>query len=100
MLGLAAWRMWRCGGPALMRAALKWWGWLLLFDAAWSPIFFGLHRPDLALIVITPLLGLIGVTIRGFRRVDRTAAALMFPYALWMCYAGYLLAGFVWLNPG
>jgi tryptophan-rich sensory protein len=100
MLGLAAWRVWRRGSPALTRAALKRWGWLLLFDAAWSPAFFALHRPDLALTVVAPLLVLTGVTIHGFRRVDRAAAVLMFPYAPWMCYAGYLLAGFAWLNPG
>src|SRR5579863_1891693 len=50
LLGIAAWRVWRRGSPALMRTALKGWGWLLLFDAAWSPTFFGLHRPGIALI--------------------------------------------------
>ena len=99
MLGIAAWRVWRRGSPALMRAALKWWGWLLLFDAGWSPTFFGLHCPDIALIIIAPLLALTGITLRGFDRIDRAAAALMLPYALWMCYAGYLVAGFSWLNP-
>jgi tryptophan-rich sensory protein len=95
MLGIAAWLIWRRSSPPVMRAALKWWGWLLLFDAAWSPTFFGLHRPGLALAVIVPLLVLIGITARGFGRIDRVAAVLMLPYALWMCYAGYLVAGFL-----
>jgi translocator protein len=99
VLGIAAWRVWRRGSPSPMRMALKGWGWLLLFDAAWSPTFFGLHRPALALTVLAPLLVLTGITLRGFGRIDRAAAALMLPYALWMCYAGYLVAGFVWLNP-
>lgn len=100
MLGIAAWLVWRRGSRPAMRAALKWWGWLLLFDAAWSPTFFGLQRPGLALVVIVPLLVLIGITMRDFARIDRAAVTLMLPYALWMCYAGCLVAGFVWLNPG
>jgi translocator protein len=100
MLGIAAWLIWRRGSSSAMRTALKWWGWLLLFDAAWSPTFSGLHRPGLALAVILPLLMLIGITVRSFARIDRVAAALMLPYALWMCYAGYLVAGFFRLNPG
>jgi translocator protein len=99
MLGIAAWLVWRRGSLTPVRAALKWWGWLLLFDAAWSPVFFGLHRPDLALIVMVPLLALTGISAYGFGRIDRTAALLMFPYAIWMCYAAYLIAGFFWLNP-
>jgi tryptophan-rich sensory protein len=100
MLGIAAWLVWRRGSPSVMRAALKSWGWLLLFDAAWSPTFFGLHRPGLALGVIAPLLMLIGITILRFARSNRAAVVLMLPYTLWICYAGYLVAGFLWLNPG
>jgi tryptophan-rich sensory protein len=100
MLGIAAWLVWRQGSPSVMRAALKSWGWLLLFHAAWSPAFFGLHQPGLALGVVAPLLMLIGITIRRFARSNRAAVVLMLPYALWICYAGYLVAGFLWLNPG
>jgi len=102
VLGTAAWVIWRHAGAqgTPKRAALRLWGWQLLFDAGWPPIFFGLHRPDAALLVMAPLLALIGLTLRAFRRLDRAAALLMLPYALWMCYAGYLTAGFFWLNPG
>jgi tryptophan-rich sensory protein len=99
MLGIAAWLVWRRGSLLAVRAVLKWWGWLLLFDAAWSPVFFGLHRPDLALVVMVPLLVLVGITAYGFGRLERAAGALMLPYAIWMCYASYLIAGFFWLNP-
>ena len=104
VLGTAAWFIWRQGhashGSAAKRAALRLWGWQLLFDAGWSPMLFGLHRPDAALLVMLPLLALIALTLRAFRRVDRAASLLMLPYALWMCYAGYLTVGFFWLNPG
>ena len=99
MLGIAAWLIFRRGSLTPVRAVLKWWGWLLLFDAAWSPVFFGLHRPDLALIIMVPLLPLTGISAYDFARIDRTAALLMFPYAIWMCYSAYLIAGFFWLDP-
>jgi tryptophan-rich sensory protein len=99
VLGIAAWLVWRRGSLGAVRAALRCWGWLLLFDAAWSPVFSGLRRADLALAVMVPLLGLIGITIHGFVRIERAAGALMLPYAIWMCYAVYLIAGFFWLNP-
>jgi benzodiazapine receptor len=102
-MGTAAWLVWRHLGPSPAgggkRAALRLWGWQLLLNAAWTPAFFGLHSPGVALLVVLPLLGLIGLTIRAFGRIHRPAALLLLPYALWMCYAGYLNAGFFWLNP-
>ncbi len=97
-IGVSAWCIWR---RRLIghRAALRLWGWQLLVNAAWSPAFFGLHSPTLALAVILPTLVLIGLTIRRFWRLDWVAGALMLPYAAWMCYATYLNCGFVWLNP-
>jgi tryptophan-rich sensory protein len=99
MMGVAAWRVWRAGAEAVPRG-LRLWGWQLLANALWAPAFFGLHSPALALAVIAVLLGLIGATIRAFAAQDRLAAALLLPYALWACYATYLNAGFLWLNPG
>ncbi len=99
MMGVAAWRIWRHPGER-PRAALRLWGWQLLLNAAWSPAFFGLHSPALGLCVLMPLLALIGLTVRAFRGIDPAAATLMLPYALWTCYAAYLNAGFLWLNPG
>jgi benzodiazapine receptor len=97
-IGVSAWCIWRRRRIG-HRAALRLWGWQLLVNAAWSPAFFGLHSPALALGVILPTLVLIGLTVRRFWRLDRVAAALMLPYAAWMCYATYLNCGFVWLNP-
>jgi tryptophan-rich sensory protein len=101
LIGTAAWLVWRQARPpgAGKRAALRLWGWQLLLNAGWTPAFFGLHSPGLALLVVVPLIGLIALTIRAFGRIQPQAAVLLLPYALWMCYAGYLNAGFFWLNP-
>lgn len=99
MIGTAAWRIWR-RPSAGQRRALILWGWQLLANALWTPAFFGLHSPALAMAVILVLLGLIGRTIAAFSAQDRLAAGLLLPYATWTCYATYLNAGFLWLNPG
>jgi len=96
LMGVAAWLAWRQPGHA---RPLRLWGWQLLANAVWSPVFFGLQSPTLGLVVLAVLLPLIGLTIRAFALLDRRAAALMLPYLLWSLYATYLNVGFRWLNP-
>ena len=104
VMGIAAWRVWRhvanIGERPLAYDALMLWGWQLAVNALWPAIFFGLHAPAAALLVILVLLALIALTIRAFARIDRPAAALLLPYLAWSSYATYLNAGFWWLNRG
>jgi tryptophan-rich sensory protein len=97
MIGVSAWLVWRAGRPPAYRA-LRLWGWQLLFNALWSPAFFGLHSPGLALAVMLVLLALVGFTVWRFAAVSRAAAVLMGPYLAWGAYATYLTAGFFVLN--
>lgn len=69
-----------------------------LFNLAWTPIFFGLQRPDLALIVIIIMLALIIILIRHFFRLDRVAAFLLIPYLLWVVFATILNISIIALN--
>lgn len=95
LMGIAGWLAWRrCGASRPLRL----WGWQLAANAVWTPFFFGLHNPALALADILVLLGLLGLTIRGFQRVQPAAAVLLVPYLLWTVYAAYLNTGFWWLN--
>ena len=99
LIGIAAWLVWR--RPAIgQRRALQIWGWQLLANAVWPSLFFGLHSPALGMAAILLLLAMVVVTIRAFAPISRPAALLLLPYAAWTCYAGYLNAGFLWLNPG
>ncbi len=59
----------------------------LLLNAAWSIVFFGFRQPIWALMVIIMLIVLLGLTIRWFFVVSRTAAYLLVPYFLWVCFA-------------
>ncbi|HEY1935619.1 MAG TPA: TspO/MBR family protein [Acetobacteraceae bacterium] len=96
MLGVAGWLVWRRAGAG---GALRLWGWQLAVNAMWTPAFFGLHKPVLALAVIAVLLALVALTIHRFARVQRLAAALMVPYFAWIGYAAWLNLAFWWLNP-
>lgn len=70
----------------------------LLLNLAWTPIFFRLHRTDLASIEIVILLVAIVATIYFSSRVSKFAALLLLPYAAWVSFATYLCLGFWWLN--
>ncbi|MCF7733282.1 MAG: tryptophan-rich sensory protein, partial [Akkermansiaceae bacterium] len=87
---VAAWLVWRQGGWSARRSALVIYLVQLLFNAAWSPVFFGLQRPGLALVVILALLAAIVATLRAFHPVSRTAAFLLLPYLLWVNFATVL----------
>lgn len=70
----------------------------MILNLSWTPLFFGLHRMDIALIVIWFLVATIGVAIYLFRPVNRWASMLLVPYFFWVVYASYLNAGFLMLN--
>ncbi len=76
-----------------------WWhGAQLILNALWSVLFFGMQRPDLALIEIIVLCGfLLAIQIRLFR-FDRTAAWLWLPYLAWVTFATVLNATIWSLN--
>lgn len=90
MMAVAAWRVWLRGGWVRQTKVL---GLFLLqwaLNALWTPLFFGLHRPGLALAEILVLLATILATLRTFWRVDRPAGFLLLPYAAWVAFAAVL----------
>ncbi len=97
LMGLAAWRIWD-RNPIGIRRALAVYAAQLSLNLGWTILFFGLQRPNWALIEIVPLLGFILWTVALFRPLDRVAAWLLAPYALWVAFAVYLNAGIVALN--
>ena len=99
MMAVAAWLIWQRGGLwAQRRVFLPFmiqWG----LNALWTPLFFGLHRPDIAFAEIIVLWLAIAWTIGAFWRVHRWASALLWPYLVWVTFAA-VLNGTLWqLNP-
>lgn len=79
------------------RALLPFWLQLTL-NAGWTMLFFGLHLPGAALILLTAMV-IQGIWLfRTFWRANRLAGILLAPYGLWLLYATYLNAGYWFLN--
>jgi translocator protein len=70
----------------------------LALNFAWTPAFFLLHRPTLALCLIAALLAVILVFIVTRWTADRVSALLFVPYAAWVAFATLLNASIVVLN--
>lgn len=100
MMAYAVWRVLGLAPGTPGRAgALAAFAVQLVLNAAWTPVFFGLHSPRGGLVVIGLLLVTILVTIRRFHAVDRPAAWLLVPYAAWVAFATVLNAEVARLNP-
>lgn len=96
LMSIAAWRVWlRRDEPGATRT-LQLHGLQLVLNALWSIFFFGMRRPDLALIDILILLGLLIVIQFRLFRFDRTAAYLWLPYVAWVTFATMLNKA-IWL---
>lgn len=91
LMGVAAFLVWqKRGRKKTVRRALIIFGTQLIFNAAWSILFFGLHWPGAALADIILLwLGIVA-TIFVFAKISRPAAWLLVPYILWVSFAAYL----------
>jgi len=90
MMAVAAWLVWRRGGFAAQRRPLALFLAQLALNAAWTPLFFGLHRPGVAFVDIVLLWLAIGATLLAFRAVSRGAAWLLAPYLAWVSFAAVL----------
>ncbi len=69
-----------------------------IMNLIWTPVFFALKQPMLALGIIIVLWIMIFMTIRAFRQVDKTSALLMYPYLMWVSFATALNGAIVMLN--
>jgi tryptophan-rich sensory protein len=70
----------------------------LITNFSWTPLFFTLQNPGLALIDILLLDVSLVIMIYCFWQINRTASVLLWPYLLWVLFATYLNFGFYILN--
>ena len=89
-IGLSGWLVWLKAGIAGAALPLSIYAVQLLLNAAWTPIFFGLHRTGLAMVEIMVLWAAILATIIVFRPVSAAAALLLVPYLAWVSFAAAL----------
>jgi tryptophan-rich sensory protein len=98
LMSIAAWRVWRHQDQPGTKSALTLFFIQLVLNAGWSLVFFGLHQPGWAMVVILALWLILLSLQRAFWRIDRLAAWLWLPYLLWVSFATTLNAAIWWLN--
>ena len=89
-IAIAGWLVWRKAGSEGAGPALTVYFVQLVLNAAWSGIFFGMRRMDLAFGELILLWLSILATIILFYPIDQTASLMLIPYLCWVSFAGYL----------
>lgn len=84
MIGISLGKLWR-NRSKNMYALLLFAG-QMIFNLAWSPLFFGMHRIDLALYDILALWTTILLLLIATRH-QKTVCALLIPYFGWVSFA-------------
>lgn len=96
MIAVAGWLVWREGSPGV---AIWFWALQLVVNAAWSGLFFGIRRMDLALYDVV----LLWIVVAGFIltawTISMPAALLFVPYLIWVTIAGTLNWTVLRMNP-
>ncbi len=99
LMGISAAMIYNSSAPqkqkenALLTYALS-----LAVNFFWSLIFFNLRAFLFAFVWLLLLLYLIIKTILQYYKINKLAAYLQIPYAVWVTFAGYLTIGIWWLN--
>ncbi|MGF1605710.1 MAG: TspO/MBR family protein [Rhodothalassiaceae bacterium] len=94
MIAVAGWLVWKVAGWAAWPAYLIY-GLQLALNAGWSAVFFGLRRPDWAMLEVGFLWTAIVLTILAFFQYSALAGWLLVPYAVWASFAAVLNAA-IW----
>jgi translocator protein len=89
-IAISGWLVWREAGFAGAALPLAIYALQLVLNAAWTPIFFGLHRPDLRFLDIVLVWVSIIATIARFFPIHAAAALLLLPYLAWVTFAAAL----------
>jgi len=89
-IAISGWLVWSKVGFAGATLPFAIYALQLFLNAIWTPIFFGLHRPDFGFFDIALLWLSIVATILLFYPIYAAAAWLLLPYLLWVTFAAVL----------
>jgi len=70
----------------------------MVFNFLWSPIFFILHKMDIALAIVILMDITAILLIRKFFSVSKISGFILVPYFCWILFATYLNTAFLILN--
>ena len=75
------------------------WSLQIALNGLWTPVFFGLRRMKLGLLVLIALWLSVAATLVALWQVDWIAGLLFVPYLVWVSVAGALNFSVIRLNP-
>lgn len=90
LIAIAGWLVWIAPSSTHRTRGLLWYTLQLFFNSIWTYLFFGMHRPDLALLDMSLLILSLCFCMRYVRRVSPWGFILLIPYIAWLCFAFYL----------
>lgn len=79
--------------------AMAFWALQVALNGLWTPVFFGLRRMKLGLIVLSALWVAVACTMLLLFLQDQIAGLLFVPYLVWVSIAGALNLSVLRLNP-
>ncbi len=68
----------------------------LVLNAAWTPLFFGMHHLAGAMVLVLVMIGMTIWLMRAAWSVSRAAVWMLVPYVAWLCFA-WLLNTSMWM---
>ncbi|MBQ7331948.1 MAG: tryptophan-rich sensory protein, partial [Opitutales bacterium] len=101
LMGLSAAMIWAEKSPekaAIRRRALIIYAASLAVNFSWCFVFFSFRAFGVSFVWLLVLLTLVLKTICEYRKISPRAAYWQIPYAVWLCFAGYLTCGIWFLN--
>lgn len=91
LIALSIWIVWMKSNNKLERRKIVYfYGLNLIANILWSLFYFKMHNPLLAFIDLIVILITIILTIRTGYYIDKRGAWLLYPYLIWIIYAGLL----------
>lgn len=99
LIGLSLAMLLHAKGAHKRERTIALFGLQLLLNFAWSPVFFAMHKVDLALSIVSAMMVALVVLIFLLWRIRIVAALLLFPYLGWLMFACALNYEIMALNP-
>ena len=79
--------------------AMALWALQIALNGLWTPVFFGLRKMRLGLVVLMALWASVAASMVALWMVDWVAGVLFVPYLVWVTVAGALNLSVIRLNP-
>ena len=70
----------------------------MIFNLLWSPVFFYLHKIDIALVIVFIMIFTAVLMIIQYFRVSKSAGFILLPYFAWLIFAAFLNFQLLMLN--